>query len=293
MTVGVQWLLLLMGCYSAPLWADDFISQIKTEYQSVLEKSFILLPHRGSYFIPLNYNNSPNRDVYQSISTEAPFSERGEYNRHYEAEFQVSFAVLVDRDFLGSSYNIFAGYTQKSWWQIYNSDWSRQFRETNYNPELFARKLFDETPQWAGINLIAFDLGYMHQSNGQIQELSRSWDRLFVRAILNYQNILFIPTLWYRLPDGDGIDENPDTKEFIGHGELVLTYLYKKHQWDLKIIPGTEKQGVEVSHSYPIKRGLRLYEKIKYGYGHSLIDYDHSTESIGIGITLSNLFNQS
>ena len=53
MTAGVRWLLLLMGCYSAPLWADDFISQIKTEYQSVLEKSFILLPHRGCYFIPL------------------------------------------------------------------------------------------------------------------------------------------------------------------------------------------------------------------------------------------------
>jgi len=276
-------------CANAELKMDP----IRKEYESLLNKKYVLLPHKGSFLLPASYNNTPNKESYEAMTSRPEFSDRGDFNRELEAEFQVSFLILVGKKVFNSNYNVFLGYTHRSWWQVYNADWSRQFRETNYEPEIFARRLFRDTRKVLGTNFFGYDLGYVHQSNGQIQELSRSWDRVFARFYFNVGKLLISPTLWYRLPDTDKIDENPHTKEYIGHGEILVQRSFGKNQFKFKLLPGVHKMGTELSYSYPLNEGLRYFVKLNYGYGHTLIDYDKKTERIGIGFSIADLFSRA
>jgi phospholipase A1 len=271
------------------LASESGVDRVRQEYESLLKKKYVLLPHKGIYLLPASYNNTPNKEAYEQITER--FRDRGEFNRELEAEFQVSFLILVNQKPFGSKFNLFLGYTHRSWWQVYNGDWSRQFRETNYEPEFFARRLFSKPKKVLGLNFIGYDFGYVHQSNGQIQELSRSWDRAFARMIFNFGNTVISPSLWYRLPDTDNLDENPDTEEYIGHGELLIQKIYGPNQFRFKLLPGIHKMGAEFSYSYPLNEGLRYFIKLNYGYGHSLIDYNKKTERIGVGISISDILS--
>ncbi|EQC45672.1 phospholipase A [Bacteriovorax sp. Seq25_V] len=286
-----KFLLVLFSLLHLTSAADGFESKIKNEYNDLLSKKYALLPHKGTFLIPFSYNNTPNNESYKILTERSEFQDRGAYNRRIEAEFQISFLFLISKDTFNSDFNLFVGYTQQSWWQVYNKPWSRQFRETNYNPEIFARNVMDNPTKFLGGEIVAYDFGYMHQSNGQIQELSRSWDRLFVRGAFVFGKTIVTPTLWYRLPDPDKKDENPDTEKFIGFGEIRVDRVYGRNRLGLRVIPGTHSMGVELSHSYPLTEGVRLFTKINYGYGMSLIDYNHKAERFGIGVTLTDLLS--
>lgn len=279
---------LVLASTSSLTSASDSLQRISKEYGALLSKPFVLMPHLDNYLIPVSYNNTPNEQVYEFLTREQDNSERGAYNREAEIEFQISFSVVIAKNIFSSSVDLLGAYTQQSWWQVYNSGWSRQFRESNYSPELFARHLLTPPPSLFGTRAVLVDYGYMHQSNGQVQELSRSWDRLFIRSILHYENILFIPSIWYRIPEGDSENFNPDITDYLGYGELVISNLSDKHNWRMKWVPGTKRQGVELSYSYPLTKYMRYFVKLNYGYGHSLIDYNHKTERIGIGVVLTS-----
>ena len=70
---------------------------------------------------------------------------------------------------------LFFGFTLQSYWQMYNSDISSPFRETNYQPEIFYGFINDlKVGEWTNrVNII----GIEHQSNGRTQPLSRSWNQ--------------------------------------------------------------------------------------------------------------------
>lgn len=77
--------------------------------------------------------------------------------------------------------------TLKSFWQVYTGDASRPFRETNYRPELF---YFTPT-SWqplGGSTWLGF--GIEHESNGQRQELSRSWNRVYTNLTFAKDNFV-------------------------------------------------------------------------------------------------------
>ncbi len=57
--------------------------------------------------------------------------------------------------------------------------------------------------------------------------------------------------------------------------------------------PGTEKSAYELTWSLPLWQQLRLYFIYFDGYGESLLDYDHRTKRIGIGIGLNDYLDAS
>ena len=114
------------------------------EYESIIENSQVLLPHNPTYFLPFSYNANPYRDPYNSIVQPEQIAERGDVVEKLEAEFQISFKTLTNRDIFGTGIDTFIAYTHQSWWQVYNASWSRPFRETNYQPEIILRKTFGD-----------------------------------------------------------------------------------------------------------------------------------------------------
>jgi phospholipase A1 len=265
--------------------------EMRNDYESLLEKRYILLPHKGTYLLPISYNNNPNHDLFKGLEESSENKRRGKFNKNLEAEFQISFLILTNKNIFGTNFNTFIGYTHLSFWQIYNEEWSRPFRETNYTPEFFARYIFDEPPSILGAKLVAYDFGVVHQSNGQVQELSRSWNRLFVRAGILSGNTILNISLWHRLKESIEDDENRNIYQFKGYGEIDLIYRFNRENIQLKLIPGTKHLSGELAISTPWKEGLRFYTKISHGYGLSLQDYNHKNRKFAFGIILSDPFS--
>lgn len=72
--------------------------------------------------------------------------------------------------------DLWVGFTQVAHWQLYNSDLSRPFRETNYEPEvIFTYPLRFSTGDFK-MKMIGLSLN--HQSNGKEELNSRSWNRI-------------------------------------------------------------------------------------------------------------------
>jgi len=86
--------------------------------------------------------------------------------------------------------DLWGAYTQNSRWQVYNSEESRPFRETNYETEvmLVLRNNY-RLGGWQG-HMAAISLN--HQSNGREDPFSRSWNRIILSARLDRENWAFV-----------------------------------------------------------------------------------------------------
>ncbi len=247
-----------------------------------LKNRYSFFLHKRNFLLPLSYNWQPHNELYSGIAPQNnganPFYEKT------EAEFQISFfAPLIESVFF-EDFDLLLAYTHHAWWQLYNSSWSKPFRETNYAPELFFRKAI-ELKEGNVKRFLFLDAGYIHESNGQFETLSRSWNRVFFRTHLSTEKFLVVLSTWYRLPEKENQDENPGIQDYYGYGDIALFYSVGSHTLDLKL-PFSRSPGVEFGYSYPIKDFYRLYVNYKYGYGHSLIEYNKTIERVGIGITL-------
>lgn len=264
--------------------------QLKQRYYALLQIDDILLPHNGTYFMPMSYQHNPNHTHYADIQSNADVTDRGEFNSHHEAELQVSFLIVLSREFMGPSNALFLGYTQQSWWQMYNAEWSRPFKETNYMPELFVRHIFKAPPTIMGWESLGVDAGYMHHSNGQIQERSRSWDRVFGRIAFMKDNTMMVASGWYRLPESQADDNNPKIQDYYGYGSLEIEhFLGDKHRLGLEIRPGKTKWGFTGKFMGPAHQGVSWFIKAEYGSSASLNDYDHATRRLGFGFQSNTL----
>lgn len=273
--------------------ANEYFHKVKKDYESLMEKKYILLPHKGNYLMPFVYNSNPNNSIYSAALPQDQLSKKGEITKDTEAEFQLSFSIVADKNIFKTEWDLFISYTQKSFWQVYNSAWSKPFRETNYAPEIYLRRIFDKPIEILGLKFVLFDAGLIHQSNGQIQALSRSWDRIFVRTAFIKNRFTMMLDLWYRLPERSSEDENKSIYKYRGYGELRLAYGAGDNFYQLRILPGTYRQGVELEYSYPINDAIRFFTKISHGYGLSLQDFDHESQKIGIGFSLGDPFTNN
>ncbi len=251
-----------------------FVSEFDT-----MDRPYTLTAHRPNYVLPYTYNSRPNSAPFD-------FLDSGDVVKREEAKFQVSFKFPVTHDLLVPDSTLFFAYTNQSWWQLYNADFSSAFRESDHEPELFIRHFGG--PSFGKFRVAGWDLGLAHQSNGRPTQLSRSWNRFFANVALDAGDLAVSAKAWYRLPEDADTDDNPDIYQYLGYGEIRALYTPNRNTFGVMLRQGTEKGAMELTWSYPLSSFLRLYASYFNGYGESLLDYDHRVERIGIGVALND-----
>ena len=256
-------------------------SRIKDEIKAE-QSRFALLAHAPNYILPLSYSAERNNEPYPEMKPDEELS-------NIEIKFQLSYKVNLLRDFIYEHGILFVAYTQQSQWQAYSSTLSSPFRETNYEPELVLA--FTTDWQLLGFDTKILSLSLNHQSNGQYGDRSRSWNRIIGMIALEKNNLAVAFKPWFRLPEPFDDDDNPDILDYMGHAEIMAFYRYQQHQFGVKLrnnLRADNKGSVQIDWQYPIYDDLNIYLQYFNGYGESLIDYNYHTNSVGIGIALTD-----
>jgi phospholipase A1 len=296
---------------------DTKTSETKHLLSKFLNDGFFgLKPYNTNYLIPVSYAS----DRYRRISSNTHYNnytpeqlkEYAQYQEKTEVEFQFSLRKPLTFNLFGFNESINAAYTQKVWWQLYSD--SAPFRETNYLPEIFVvvptSKSFDER---SGLKALKF--GFLHESNGQEGYRSRSWNRLYLSGMWQWNNLFMATRLWYRLsedekyegyyegkvnpdtgeyePNDDG-DDNPDIQDYLGFGDIKISYLLGQHQFAALLrynfgAGGEQRGAIDFNWSYPFLNSENTFWYVKFftGYGESLIDYDQYVNKASFGFSFS------
>ncbi|MBU1233679.1 MAG: phospholipase A [Proteobacteria bacterium] len=274
------------GTYASQDKESSVISErIKGDKEHVLQP-FTLMAHKPNYILMGAYNSAGyNAKVYQE-----QFADDSITVDDTEAQFQVSVKVPLAAN-LFDMMDIYAAYTNHSFWQLYN-DSSAPFRETNHEPEGWLQ--FNTAWEFFGFTNTANMFGIVHQSNGRGGVLSRSWNRLYANFLVERGNLAFSFKPWYRIPEDDIDDDNPDLTDYLGHYELRAAYKWNDHVFSVmsrnNLESGFEKGAVELSWSFPLWDYPYLKGYVQYfsGYGESLIDYDNYVNKIGFGFAITD-----
>ena len=247
------------------------------------ENAFVITPHKPNYVLPIAYKQ-PNTRPYQNVADEKI--------DNVEMKFQLSFKIQLFARQLKKFGNLYVAYTNQSYWQAYNSNNSSPFRETNHEPETFFAIPNDREILGFRNRLIA--IGINHQSNGRSGDLSRSWNRIYASFIFEKKSLYFSIKPWYRIPESNENDDNPDINDYMGYGEFRAFYKKRQQLFGLllrnNLDLGANKGAVQLDWSFPLPGSDRLKGYLQYfnGYGESLIDYNTSSNRIGLGFLLTD-----
>jgi phospholipase A1 len=191
--------------------------------------------------------------------------------------------------------SVWVAYSQQSYWQLFTPQLSRPFRSTDHEPEImYIRPLQSEKAgEW---RLRVGGLGLVHQSNGQSLPLSRSWNRVYLMAAAERDNLRVTARLWHRLDEKHN-DDNPGISDFIGRGELTARWqATRENLFALTARHALRKDGhgsvrLEWFRSladtgWGLPSGLRLHTQLFSGYGDTLIDYNQRRNVFSVGLSL-------
>ena len=261
-----------------PVYEQSAIAVRLAYEESGKDRPFVITAHQPNYLLGSTWSD-PNLDPFLELEPDAQLEDN-------EMMFQLSIKAPIWQNMFGSDIDGYFGYTTKSYWQLFNDDFSAPFRETNYQPELFVRKTnkLDST-----FGIFGWDLGINHESNGRAEPLSRSWNRVMGRFGLQLSNNFTLATrVWYRIPEDEEDDNNPNMYRYYGYGDVRAIWTPNRNTFTALARPGTKEFSYELTWSYPISRVFRVYALYYNGYGESLLDYDTKSERFAIGIALND-----
>lgn len=193
--------------------------------------------------------------------------------------------------------SLWLGYTQQSYWQLFNSGLSRPFRNTDHEPEVFyvypttAKLPFGWRWRYSGV-------GIVHQSNGQSDPLSRSWNRYYLMTGLELDNRWQVQAkLWKRISERAENDNNPDIQNYVGRGELKIGWNVNRDNWlgltARGSLNGSGKGSARLEWMRTLGEGwmggksnLRLHAQLFSGYGDTLLDYNYKRTMFSLGFSL-------
>ncbi len=244
--------------------------------------------YRPTYVMPLTYVDTPNETPSSPTLGETTYDAALD---DQEAKYQISFKVPLLTGVFDDRTTLWFAYTQLSFWQVFNADSSKPFRETNYEPEIFARYQTDLDIGPGTLNTVS--LGLNHESNGRSEPRSRSWNRITSMITYSYDRWLFIANPWYRLPEDADENDNPDIERYLGYGNFWAVYRWNDDKTlSLKLRnnfrSNDNRTSVQLGYSFPMGGTLKGYIEYYNGYGESLIDYNERIQRIGIGIMLND-----
>ncbi|WP_238947687.1 phospholipase A [Caldimonas brevitalea] len=277
----------LQGRRSPSLWSSFWELD-----RSDKRGTFNFKTYRPNFLLPLHYTDHINRSP-SSPTQPSPATQPG--YKHLEAKLQLSVRTKIAQSVLLPDADIWFGYTQQSLWQVWNRKESSPFRNTDFEPELIYVVPVPEGLRSlpGGWEFRMLQAGLAHQSNGQTDPLSRSWNRVYLGAGFERGDVTLYGRIHKRLSEDPEDDDNPDLVHYIGRGELALTWVpgqataalrWRNNLRDLK------HGSLQFDWTYPIDRdkpdGLRWYVQAFTGYGETLLDYNFRQTSVGVGLTL-------
>lgn len=220
-----------------------------------------------------------------------------------EARIQLSVRTKIARSLLTSDDasgrdSLWFGYTQQSYWQIFNSALSRPFRSTDHEPEL--TYIYPTDAQLPGGWRLRYSgISAVHQSNGQSLPLSRSWNRAVLMAGMEQGDRFRVQVrAWARLPENAAQDDNPDIADYVGRAELAGFWnvdkgntlgLTLRHSLRSEARGSARLEwlkGLGGSATGNESNNLRFHMQLFSGYGDSLIDYNRRRTVLSIGLSL-------
>lgn len=280
--------------------AFPLVEQVTGEDNNLVEKRiradvssqtnpYSFTQHKLNYLLPVSYQSNPNQSIEGDLG-------QGSID-NVEAKFQISVKMPIHlADKAQSTEGLYFGFTAMSLWQVYNSEISKPFRETNYEPEVFYT--FETKLKILGYRFNMAQVGINHQSNGQNQLRSRSWNRLYGSLLFSDKTSFYYLKAWYRFKEDEkedpldpGGDDNPDITDYLGHFELGygtrlgnfnLVTLFRNN-----LKTSDNKGSAEINLSYPLNDRYEVLLQYFNGYGDSLIDYNRHQQRISLGIQLA------
>jgi phospholipase A1 len=253
--------------------------------------TFVVRTHLPNYLLPLHVTSRINRTPSSPSRPAVPSTRE---HRRIEAKLQVSLRAKVVEGLLLPDADLWFAYTQRSLWQVWNRRDSSPFRSTDYQPEAIylvpVPERLGALP--GGWHLRFAETGLAHQSNGQSEPLSRSWNRFYVGAALERGEFGLHVRVDRRFEESSE-DDNPDLTDYIGNMEVRASWLpglaTATLSWRLN--PDSLRRGsLQLDWTYPVQRdqpaGLRWYGQLFTGYGETLLDYNVRQTSVGLGLTL-------
>ena len=193
--------------------------------------------------------------------------------------------------------SVWFGYTQQSYWQLFSPAISRPFRATDHEPEVMyvypttAQLPFGWKWRYSGVGLV-------HQSNGQSEPLSRSWNRVYLMTGMELDNRWTVNAkVWKRLSESSGSDDNPGISDYVGRGELsVFWNMDKDNTLGATLrhsLSSSDRGSVRLEWMQTLgsglwggKSNLRLHTALFSGYGDSMIDYNRKRTVFSLGLSL-------
>ena len=252
--------------------------------------TFNLTGYRANYVLPFHKTSRINRAPQSP--TQAAVAQPN--YRSIEAKFQISLRTKVLQDVGLTGGDVWLAFTEQAMWQIWNGRDSKPFRNTDYEPE--AMYVVPVPKPWRnlpwGWQWRFGQFGIAHQSNGQSDPLSRSWNRVYLGTGFERGDWTVTTRVMQRLDEPYATDNNPDLVDYRGRAELQLGWtpgaattslLYRSTLQDVKY------GALQFEWTYPVNRnqpnGLRWFIQAFRGYGETLTDYNFRQTSIGAGLT--------
>jgi len=251
--------------------------------------TFNMRGYKPVYLLPAFWSSRPNRAPTSSVDG-TPLQAEGIDD--IEAKFQISFKTKAAENLFGDNGDIWLGYTQSSRWQVYDTDNSSPFRETNYEPEVLL--VFRNNYSLGGWKGRMAAIGINHQSNGRGDPLSRSWNRIMFNIGLDREDwaVTFRP--WIRISDGDD-DDNPGIEDYMGRGDVTVVHTRGRQTFALmarhSLRGGDRSHGaLQFDWGFPLTSHLHGHFQAFSGYGETMLDYDHRATYVGFGISVLDWF---